>query len=525
MERKVTCIPAKPKFYIAENKIVKKKVAGYARVSTDSDEQLTSYEAQVNYYTEYISNHPDWEFVKVYTDEGISGLGTKYRQGFNEMIADAMDGKINLIITKSVSRFARNTVDTLTTIRKLKDKNIEVYFEKENIWTLDSKGELLITIMSSLAQEESRSISENVTWSCRRRFAEGKMSLGYKTFLGYDRGPTKDSPPVINEEQAKIVRRIYSRFMQGISSSVIADELMKDGIPAPGGGKKWAPGTINNILKNEKYRGSALLQKSFTVDFLTKKKKVNEGEVPQYYIEHNHEPIIDPEEWNAVQDEIQRRKIIGREYTSKDMFFSKLICGECGHRYGMKIWHSTDKYRKNVWTCNFKYKNKEKFCSTRFVVEGEIKQGFVNAYNSLFSDKEAFIDECEAVVSDVISVKTLESKRDEILKKINEIDVHIQENLYQYSDNNKDSYENYTKQYDELKKQYDDIDEKIKKAEQKKRQVGLVLKEIRARDGLLEEFDEGLWCSIVEKAVVQVDGNIVYYFKDGNSYVYEHLKK
>ena len=196
--RKVTVIPPtiNPLTRISNTTVKKRRTAGYARVSTDKDKQFTSYEAQIDYYTSFIKNHSDWEFVKVYTDEGISGLNTKKRDGFNEMISDALAGKIDLIITKSVSRFARNTVDSLVTISKLKDKGVEVYFEKENIWTFDSKGELLLTIMSSLAQEESRSISENVTWGQRKRFSDGKVSLPYKHFLGYERGENKGDPPV-----------------------------------------------------------------------------------------------------------------------------------------------------------------------------------------------------------------------------------------------------------------------------------------------------------------------------------------
>ena len=205
----------------------KRRVAGYARVSTDSDEQFTSYEAQIDYYTQFIKMHPEWQFVKVYTDEGISGLNTKRREGFNSMIQDAMDGKIDLIVTKSVSRFARNTVDSLTTIRALKERGTEVYFEKENIWTFDSKGELLITIMSSLAQEESRSISENVTWGQRKRFADGKVSLPYKRFLGYERGP--NGRPKIVPEQAELVRRIYDMFLAGMTAYSIARQLTQEG--------------------------------------------------------------------------------------------------------------------------------------------------------------------------------------------------------------------------------------------------------------------------------------------------------
>ena len=252
--KNVTVIPAKtnPVTGKIADKRKKRRVAGYARVSTDSDEQFTSYEAQVDYYTRFIHSHADWDFVKVYTDEGISGLDTRKRDGFNEMIADALSGAMDLIVTKSVSRFARNTVDSLVTIRKLKEKGVEVYFEKENIYSLDGKGELLLTIMSSLAQEESRSISENVTWGQRKRFSDGKITLPYKQFLGYDRGPKKDDPPVVNQAQAAIVRRIYRDFMAGKTIGAISRELTADGVPSPSGKPKWSASTVNSILQNEK---------------------------------------------------------------------------------------------------------------------------------------------------------------------------------------------------------------------------------------------------------------------------------
>ena len=208
-KRNVTVIPATIDRHpgIATTESYRRRVAGYARVSTGAEEQQTSYEAQVDYYTRYIQSRSDWQFVEVYTDEGISATNTKKRDGFNRMVRDALNGKIDLIITKSVSRFARNTVDSLTTVRKLKEVGVEIYFEKENIWTLDSKGELLITIMSSLAQEESRSISENVTWGQRKRFADGKVCMPYGAFLGYRKGP--DGVPEIVPEEAVIVKRIY----------------------------------------------------------------------------------------------------------------------------------------------------------------------------------------------------------------------------------------------------------------------------------------------------------------------------
>ena len=351
-ERIVTKIDATRTFYSGVPVDVhrKRNAAGYARVSTDHDEQFTSYAAQVDYYTKYIMQNPDWNFVEVYTDEGISGTSRKKRDGFNRMIKDALDGKIDVIITKSISRFARNTVDTLTTVRELKDHGVEVIFEKENIHTFDSNGEMLITIMSSIAQEESRSISANITWGHRKRFADGKLLMAFSSFLGYDRGPNGE--PVINEEQAEIVRRIYFDFTHGMTPSAIAKQLTKEQVPTPAGCSVWKTTTVEHILKNEKYKGCALLQKSFTVDFLTKKTKVNEGEVPQYYVENSHPAIIDPGEWELAQIEFERRARLGRKYVGGHLFSCKIVCADCGGYFGAKIWNSTSKYRRRIWQCN-----------------------------------------------------------------------------------------------------------------------------------------------------------------------------
>jgi len=389
--KNVTMIPATLNLHTGTPKSanVKRRVAGYARVSTDSDEQFTSYTAQVDYYTSYIKRNPNWEFVDVYTDEGISGVSTKNREGFNRMIFDALSGKIDLIVTKSVSRFARNTVDSLTTVRKLKEKGVEVYFEKENIYTLDSKGELLITIMSSLAQEESRSISENVTWGQRKRFADGKVSMPYKQFLGYRKGA--NGIPEIVPEEAELVIRIYKMFMTGKSSSAIVRKLTEEGIPTPGKKKVWQKATVESILTNEKYKGAALLQKKYTVDFLTKTMKVNEGEVPQYYVENSHPAIIKPEEWEAVQVEMEQRRSRGRRHDCGSPFSGKIFCGDCGSVYGSKTWHSTDKYRRVIWRCNHKYDNGEK-CGTPHLREEVLKERFLDALSQYMDDPEERIE-------------------------------------------------------------------------------------------------------------------------------------
>ena len=499
----------------------KRRVAGYARVSTDSDEQFTSYEAQVDYYTRYIKRNPDWTFVNVYTDEGISGTNTKHRAGFNKMIEDALDGKIDLIITKSISRFARNTVDTLTNVRNLKEHNVEVYFEKENIYTFDSKGEVLITIMSSLAQEESRSISENVTWGHRKRFSDGKLSLAYSSFLGYAKGPDKDHPLVIVEEQAKTVRRIYSMFMDGKTPLAIANILTEEGVPTPGGKEKWGAKVIKSILTNEKYKGSALLQKGFTVDFLQHKMKKNNGEVPQYFIEHSHEAIIPPDEWELVQIELARRKSLERHYTGKSIFSARLICEDCGGFYGSKIWNSTNKYRRVVWQCNNKFKNKDRHCQTPHLNEDDIKERFITAFNSVILSKENVLDECKQKLETLTDTDEITSKI-EALGREAETVADLTKKLI--NDNNQGSMaqSNFNEKYKAYEKRYDSIRQKAETLQGKREQMRTQAVIIRAFMGELEkieqpitEFDRKIWLTFIDSVLVKKDGRLVFKFKNG----------
>ena len=278
----------------------KKKVAAYARVSTEQDEQQSSYEAQVDFYTRYIQSNPDWEFVEVFADRGITGTNTKNRESFNRMIQLALNGGIDIILTKSISRFARNTVDTLQTVRNLKAAGVEVIFEKENLHTFDSRCEMMLTIMSSLAQEESRSISENVRWGKQKSMRDGKVNLAYSHFLGYKKGP--DGRPEIVEEEAVIIREIYDLFLSGRTLNEIAMMLTEMGVSTPAGKSKWCVSTVRSILSNEKYKGEALLQKTYTVDYLTKEVRKNTGEVPSVRVRNSHEAIIEPEVFDLVQE-------------------------------------------------------------------------------------------------------------------------------------------------------------------------------------------------------------------------------
>ena len=522
MAKSVTAIPATLNRFTTAPiaTTARRKVAGYARVSTDSDEQFTSYEAQVDYYTQYIKSHPEWEFVKVYTDEGISGCNTKHRDGFNQMIADALDGRIDLIVTKSVSRFARNTVDSLTTIRTLKDHGVECYFEKEAIWTFDGKGELLITIMSSLAQEESRSISENVTWGQRKRFADGKVSLAYSTFLGYDKGP--DGGLVINRKEAETVRLIYRSFMDGMTPIAICRMLENKGIPSPGKKKKWAESTVLSILKNEKYKGDALLQKSFTVDFLTKKHKVNEGEVQQYYVKGNHEAIIPPSEFDRVQTELARRKAIGRVYSCANVFSSRIICGDCGGFYGSKVWHSNDPYRKIIWRCNRKYGNTEK-CGTPTFTEEKLKSLFLEAYNLLMADRDSIAEDCRELVSILDDTTDLDAKIESTQKEIDRIVAENTRLIRGFAAGGDDSasYETRAAEYDaQFNKTQMRLGKLKSEREDRLRRSNAVQEFIKAmlkQPLVLEQWDEQLWCQLIQKAVVSSDGTVTFTFRGENS--------
>lgn len=519
MAKTVRAIPATISKYTAApiNIVKKRRVAGYARVSTDHEDQQTSYAAQVDYYTNYINGRDDWQFAGLYTDEGISGTNTKRREGFKRMIADAKAGKIDLIITKSVSRFARNTVDSLTTVRELKDLGIEIYFEKENIWTLDSKGELLITIMSSLAQEESRSISENVTWGKRKRMADGKVSFAYSRFLGLDKDK-ETGKIVINHEEAKIVKLIFRLFLEGKTPHAIAVHLTEKGIKTPGGKDVWSQQTIRRMLSNEKYKGDALLQKEFTLDFLQKKLKKNEGEVPQYYVEGNHEAIIRPTLFDLVQEELARRKNGKTRYSGATIFSTKIKCADCGSWYGSKIWHSTRSYRKKIYECNNRYKEK---CKTPYVTEKDVKEAFVAAYNQLLADKDEIIANAELVRTTLCATEDLQAEKlrleDEISMIVSMTQNLVAENARVAQDQSdyQKRYDSLVKKYDEAKAQYDRVSESIVAKEAKNARLSEIVSLLKSQEKLISEFDIGLWTSTVDFVTVGRDKSITVTFRDG----------
>ncbi len=362
--------------------IVKKKVCAYARVSTSSSAQEESLENQATYYRNTIEANPDYEFIGIFADSGYTGTKDN-RPGFQQMMTYCREGKIDLILTKSISRFARNTTIVLEYVRELKLLGIEIYFERENIQTLSKDGELMLAVLSSFAEEESRSASENVKWRVRKKFEQGELLINTKRFLGYDKDEYGDL--VINRREAKIVSYIFEAYLSGKGTHRIAKDLNKNKIPTVTG-TKWYDTTVLAILKNEKYKGDAWLQKTYTPNHLTKKKKRNTGEVDYYYIEDNHSAIVSREMWEAAQINL-KDNIRNTEHTQpKNKHSGLLICSKCGCNLRKRVWNSGKPCQKVVWQCSNYIKNGKDACSGTSVSEEEL--------NKLDIKEETVVEEC-----------------------------------------------------------------------------------------------------------------------------------
>ena len=520
MARSVTVIPAKSRQKANKSVPQEKKlrVAAYCRVSTDQEDQLHSFEAQVEYYTKYINEHANYEMAGIYADEGISGTNTKKRQQFRKMIADCEAGKIDLVITKSISRFARNTQDCLMYSRKLKNLNIGIIFEKEHINTLDSTGELLFTILSSLAQDESRNISENCKWGIRTKFKNGELHLNTYKFLGYDKD--ENGKLVINEEQAATVRRIYNEFLWGMNPAQIAKGLEDEEVPGCLGQTRWYPSTVVGILKQEKHMGDALLQKEFTVDFLNKKTKKNEGEVPQYYVEGNHEAIIPPAVFDNVQVLMQSRGKGSSRNSCVSIFSSKIRCGDCGSWYGSKVWHSNDKYRRVVWQCNHKFDGGKK-CATPHLDEETIKQLFIKALNTIGKEKDLIIAGFGEIKDTAFETGELETEARQLNGEMNVAAELIQKCIGENACVAQNQGE-YAKRYDALVERFETAKARLEEVQaaitEKQAQRKLMENFMEVLRGLPEQvdyFDEAAWYAMVDFVTVYGKEDVRFTFKNG----------
>jgi len=529
--KKVSMIPAKPQ-YDRNIKLSEKKlrVAAYCRVSTELEQQESSYEAQVEYYTRKIQETDNWILAGIYADDGKSATNTKKRDDFNAMIKDALDGKIDMILTKSVSRFARNTVDSLLTIRKLKERNIAVVFEKEGVNTLDGTGEILITILSSLAQEESRNISENTRWGVVRKFEKGKMIVNHSKFMGYTKNENGDL--VIVPEEAEIVRLIFRLYLEGYSAGKISRYLEEKGIKTVTGQDKWHDTVIFKMLRNEKYMGDALLQKTYTVDFMTKKKVINKGIVPQYYVEDDHEPIIPKELFYRVQEELARRSSMNKagvtkkkdqrsRFSSEYALTGLLLCGECGQEYRRVTWARNGK-KKIVWRCNNRLANGTKHCKTSETLEeGALNRAVMEAINRITCNDGDFVGAFRQNVIRVIGNYGKEQEPDEydgkIAKKQEEMVALIAENA---------SVGSYTEEFDERYRRIADEINALKEAQiearQKKKLADSYEQRVKDMDNFLQnqtyripEFDNDLVRRLIATIKVASGEKLIIQFQSG----------
>ena len=425
----VTVIPAKVQTAESRDKYHQLRVAAYCRVSTELEEQQNSYQVQIAYYTDLINKKKEWTLAGIFADEGISGTQTKKRTEFNRMIRMCRNKKIDLVITKSISRFARNTVDCLEYVRQLKDLGIGVIFEKENINTLTMTSEFMIALYGSFAQAESESISKNVSWGKEKAYHEGKVQFQYKHLLGYKKGA--DGKPEIIPEEAETVKLIYTMFLDGHSMKNIALILHVKGIHTKTGSTEWRTNTITRILQNEKYVGDALLQKTFTSDCITHKVVKNHGERPMYLVTNHHDPIIDRDTYNRVQQELARRnskrKISDKTVTEQGKYSSKyalselLICGHCGTPYRRTTWAARGK-KQIVWRCLSRLEHGKKYCpDSPTIKEEQLHRGILRAINNYYSCRNDIVRILKANIGSVLECQGQE----EILsveKRLKEID-------------------------------------------------------------------------------------------------------
>ncbi len=506
----------------------KLRVAAYCRVSTDSEEQLNSYSTQVTYYTNYIKSKPEWEFVGIYADEGITGTSAKKRKEFMRMINDAMNGKIDLIIVKSVSRYARNTVDSLSNVRMLREKGVKIFFEKENIDSLDPKCDMILSIYSSLAEEESRSISTNIRWSVQKRFEKGKVIMCFNCLYGY--GQDKDGNVYIKEDEAEVVRDIYFGFLIGKSYQNIVEELKNRNIPSPKGNNTWSKSTIKSMLQNEKYMGDAILQKTYKRDFLTQRRVKNTGQAPQRYVENNHPAIIDKDTWNAVQAELKRRNELrsvertgkGR-YNGQYAFSGKIVCGLCGGGFRR---HNYINYNKKeyVWTCKQHVKS-NKLCHQLPIKEEYLERIFVKTVNKLISKREVILSAVKSSVKDAIVELDYKQDDDNLIKIDKEIEL-LQNEIYNLSVKRRtkvidaEAYNSESQKamsrIDELFAQRDKLVE-LNTAASLAKVKGEIVERFLTEQTHLENFDRDVFEKLVEKVIIKGKDNIMFEFKDGTS--------
>lgn len=519
MAKKVTVIKAaKAQKHTQEERRL--KVCGYARVSTGSQAQATSYTAQVEYYTEKIESNPLWEFAGVYADEGISGTNVKHRDEFQMMISDCEDGNIDLILTKSITRFARNTVECIQTIRKLKEIGVGIYFEKENINTLSEKSELFITILASVAQGESENISSNNRWAIQKRFQDGTYIISTPAY-GY--GKDEDGNLVIIESEAETVRWIYESYLNGMGVYVIAKALNQKGIPTIRGAEKWQDGVIQDILKNPIYEGDMLQQRTYTETRFPFVRRVNNGQRNQYLIKDSHPPIVTHEEAEAVRNLMAYRVDVlhmnKSDYTKRYLFSGRIICGECGRTFRRQKIYIGKPYEKIIWTCSGHVEDKES-CCMKAIREDVLHRAFTDMWNKLYTNQGTILEPLLKGLTELVAARQDSEEIRQLDKEIKDISEQSQilnqvmRKGYMDSALFMESSSKLGWQLTECRRKKTLLTRKLRRTKEIVRTEQLI-QLIAEQDGLREEFDEQLFKMTAEKIVVSKEHDITFCLHNG----------
>ena len=527
----VIFIPPKPEVVQASKRQL--RVAAYCRVSTDDEEQLTSYEAQKNYYTDKIMTNKEWTMAGIFADEGITGTSARKRPEFLRMIRQCKQGKIDIVLTKSISRFARNTVDCLNYVRALKELGIAVIFEKENMNTLEIDSEILITMLGAFAQSESESISTNVRWGKRQALKEGKAIINYKHLYGYRKGA--DGRPEIIPEQAEVVRKIYDLFLSGTPIRGILKYLNANSIPNISGGSQWAKNAVNSILINEKYCGDVLLQKTYIDDCINKKVKKNTGQLPMYLVQNHHEGIISRETFDAAQAELARRSAgkspskknapTGRSrYSSKYALSDRLYCGECGTRYQRCTWRNRDGSKRVVWRCVSRVDYGNKYCHDSPTLDEEpLHRAILAAINSAVKDKNNIIynlknameKELAPAAGQQLSLSEIDNQLEQLNSEFSKVLAEASESGDQaaYSDRFREIMQKQTA----LKAQRDEMQRMLAESGKATAHIEQCRQAAETTPSAITEWDETLIRQVVESVTVETCNEVIVALKSGAS--------
>lgn len=523
-DMRIVVIPAKSRDEI--QRTTRLNVAAYCRVSTDQEEQESSYEAQISYYTEKIGKNNDWQMAGIFADEGITGTQAKKRPEFLKMIRLCRQRKIDMVLTKSLSRFARNTVDSLNYIRELKALGIAVIFEKENINTLETDTEMMLTIMSCFAQAESESISKNVSWGIRQSFKNGNVPMQYARLLGYKKGDGGNAE--IIPDEAEVIREIYRCYLDGMSMNLIADWLNAKGLTTKGSGSPYRKAVVQRILTNEKYTGDALLQKTYVTDCITKKTRKNNGELPMYLVKNHHEPIISRSDFNRVQEEMARRsakrtiadkltKTGQGKYSAKYALSELLICGECGEHYRRVTWTAKG-FKEIKWRCVSRIQYGKKKChSSPTVDEQALHRAIVSAINDLCTVKDDVAKALRESITEVLdpnqngSIQAAQQRIDELARNIDELI-----RLATVPETAVTAMADIEKFSEEMKALREFIEtEKAKKATttRSSAELNAVLERLEHEEFTMTEYDDVAVRQLIEKITVESKDTITVTFK------------